>query len=387
VTAETAIAVVLLVGAGLMLQSFRKLLVLDVGFAKTGVCALDITFRGARYDKGESRILFFEQMRERLRSLPNIRAVGAISHLPLTGSENVGYFFVEGAAESSPGHEPLAETRLVTSGSFEAMSFRVVGGRDFDRSDGLGKNPVAIVNETLARQFFPGADALGKRIRLKESGDWLTIIGVIRDVHGAALELTPRPAIYRHHQQYPGYWDEMTLVVRCANDRAALTFEQALRHEIKAVDPTLPVANFRTMEGLVSNSLTRPRFGSFLLGIFAGTALVLTSVGMYGVVAYGVSQRTRELGIRMALGAQRSNLVLLVIVQGMWPAILGLVLGAAGALSLTRFLTAQLYEITPTDPTTLIGVSLILAAVALLACWVPARRAATVDPLIALRYE
>ena len=382
VTLETAVAVLLLVGATLMLESLRKLLTLDPGFTKTGVCSLDVTFRGARYEKGEARIALFDQLREQLRALPGVREVGAISHFPLTGSENVGYFSLEGAADSSPGHEPLAEIRLATLSCFDAIGFKILRGRNFNSSDGLGKNPVAVVNETLVHEFFPGADPIGKRIKLKESNDWLTIVGVIGDVRGAGLDLTPRPSIYRHFRQDPGYWDEMTIVVRSANSG-----EQVLRREIARIDPALPLANFRTVESVLVNSMARPRFSSFLLSVFAATALVLTMVGLYGVVAYSVSQRTRELGIRLALGAQRADLLALVITQGMRPALVGLAFGVTAALGLSRFLTSQLYEISPTDPVTLIVVSVVLTAVAMFACWLPARRAARVDPIEALRAE
>jgi putative ABC transport system permease protein len=387
VTAEMAITVILLVGAALMLQSFRKLLALDPGFAKTGVCAMDLTFRGERYNKPESRVAFFEQMRANLQTLPGFQAAGGISQLPLGGNEHVGYFLVEGAAESPPGHEPLAETRPASLGALEALGMRLVRGRDFDKSDGLGKRRVAIVNETLVREFFPATDPLGKRIRLKESPEWLTIVGVIRDVRGAGLELRPRPAIYGPFEQDPAYWDEMTAVVRFADGGLAPALEQRVRGEIRRIDPDLPLANFRTVETLVGNAMARPRFGTFLMTVFAATALVLAMVGLYGVVAYSAAQRTRELGVRMALGAPRFELLMLVIAQGMRPALVGLALGVAGAFGLSRLLASQLYDISPTDPRTLVGVSLALVAVALLACWLPARRAARIDPMLALRYE
>ena len=218
VAAEVAIAVTLLVGAVLMLQSFHRLLTQDTGFTKTGVSAFDLTFRGPRYDQGESRTAFFQQVRERLGALSGVSAVAATSHFPLSGSENVGYFFVEGRPEPSPGQEPLAERRLVTPGYLGAMSVSVLQGRDFDTSDAPGKPLVVIVNETLARKFFPGDNAVGKRIRLKDSpqDQWLAIVGVCRDVRGAELEVQPRPGIYRPQAQDPGYWDEMTVVVRVA---------------------------------------------------------------------------------------------------------------------------------------------------------------------------
>ena len=387
VTVETGIAVILLTGAMLMLQSFEKLIKLDPGFAKSGVSALDVTFRGPRYEKEEARIAFFDQLQERLQTVPGIRAVGAISHLPLSGTENVGYFRLEGAAEPLPGKEPLAEIRLATSSCFDAMGFSLLQGRNFEKSDDAGKIPVAVVNEALVRQFFAGTDALGKRIRLRESKDWLTIIGVIRDVHGAALELQPRPAIYRHHRQDPGYWDEMTIVMRTKPQAVTALTEKFLHGEIRKLDPSLSIANFRTIESLVSKSLSRPRFASFLLTVFAAVALALTMVGLYGVVAYNVSRRTRELGIRMALGAGRFDILRLVLKQGLRPALLGAVLGAAGAAGLTRFLVSQLFEVNPMDPLTFSVVCLALMTIAGAACWLPARRAALVDPMKAMRTE
>jgi putative ABC transport system permease protein len=387
VTAETALAVILLTGAMLTLQTFQKLLKLDPGFAKVGISALDLTFRGPRYEKGEARTAFFDQIQDELRTVPGVQAVGAISHLPLSGHENVGYFRVEGAAEPSPGKEPLAEDRLVTSGCFEAMGFSLLQGRDFEKSDDIGKLPVAVVNEALVRQFFPGVNPIGKRIRLKESKDWLTIIGVIRDVHGAALEVQPRPGIYRDHRQDSGYWDEMTVVMRTKPQAAAVSPEQLLRGEIRKLDPSLSTANFRSIESLVAESLARPRFTAFLLTMFAGVALALTMVGLYGVVAYSVNRRTRELGIRMALGAGRGDVMGLVLKHGMRPALLGVVIGIGGAAGLMRFLASQLYGVDPMDPLTLSSACVALICVAGAACWLPARRAARVDPMQALHYE
>lgn len=387
VTAETALALILLNGAMLTLQTFEKLLQLDPGFAKVGVSALDLTFRGLRYDKAEARTAFFDQLQEELRSKSGVRAVGAISHLPLGGHEHVEYFRVEGAAEPSPGKEPLAEDRMVTLGCFEAMGFTLLQGRNFEKGDDVGKVPVAVVNEALVHQFFPGVSAIGKRIRLKESKDWLTIIGVIRDVRGAALEVQPRPGIYRHYRQDPGYWDEMTVVMGTTSRATALSAEQLLRGAIRKVDPSLSIANFRTIEALVADSLSRPRFTAFLLTMFAAVALALTVVGIYGVVAYTVNRRTRELGIRMALGAGRLDITGLVLKQGLRPALAGVAFGLAGAVGLTRFLTSQLYGVSPVDPLTLFGVCLALIAIAGVACWLPARRAARTDPLEALRYE
>ena len=389
VTAQVAVAFTLLVGAALVLQSFQRLLALDPGFAKTGVSAFDLTFRGERYDRGEARLAFFQQVKQQLRMLPGVSEIAAVSHLPLGGSENVSYFFVEGAPQPQPGQEPLGEQRQVTAGYFHTMGVKLFRGRDFDDSDSQGKPLVTIVNETLARRFFPGNDVLGKRIRMKDSkeDEWCTIVGVVRDVRATALDVKPTPGFYLPVTQHPNYWDEMTVVVRGTEDGSSIPLEGILRREVKAIDPTLPVANFRTMEDLVSNALARPRFGSLLLSLFAATALLLTMVGFYGVLAYTVSQRLRELGIRMVLGAKRGDVVRMILAQGMRPALAGLILGLCAALALGRFLASLLFEIQPTDPLTLLIAAAILLGVAAMACWLPARRASRVDPSVALRSE
>jgi putative ABC transport system permease protein len=389
VTGQVAVAFALLVGASLVIRSFQHLLALDPGFSKQGICSFDLTFRGAAYEKGGSRIAFLRQMQERVGAIPGVGSVAMTSHLPLGGSENVSYFYVEGAPPPPAGQEPLGQHRVVTAGYFRTMGVSLVRGRDFDAGDTEGKPMVAIVNETLARQFFPAGDPLGKRIRLKDSGDkdWCTIVGIVRDVRANALELKPTPGFFVPHAQLPTYWDEMTVVVRGADTGLSLPSESALRHELKAIDPALPMANYRTMETIVSKAMARPRFGSLLLGLFAATALLLTAVGLYGVVAYTVSRRLRELGIRLVLGAQRGTVLRLVLSQGMRPVVVGLGLGLAVAFGLSRFLASLLFEINLSDPVTFIAASVILVGVALLACWLPARRASRVDPAVALRSE
>ncbi len=389
VTAEVAVAFILLVGAALVLQSFQRLLALDPGFTKTGVCAFDVTFRGERYDPGDSRIAFFRRIQDRVKRLPGVSDVAAISHLPLGGSENVAYFYVDGMPQPQPGQEPLGEQRLVTTGYFHTLGVNLLRGRDFEESDAQGKPLVTIVNETLARQFFPAGDALGKRIRPKDfkENDWCTIVGIVRDVRATALDVKATPGFYLPHAQFPNYWDEMTVVVRRAEGGSPAPFESTLRREMKGIDPAVPVANFRTMEDLVANAVARPRFGSLLLGLFAATALLLTVVGLYGVVAYTVSQRVRELGIRLVLGAKRGEVVRMVIAQGMWPVLTGLGVGLAAALGLSRLLSSLLFEINPADPVTFIAALLILMGVTVVACWLPARRASRIEPIIALRSE
>jgi len=385
VTAEVALAAVLLVGAVLMLQSFQRLLAVDPGFKPEGVATFEIWLPRARYPDGGQRAQFFDQARARLSSLPGAQEVGAISNLPLGGYESMASMVIEGAEPAPRGKEPMAEDRAITPGYFEAMGMSLMSGREFDATDGAGKPPIAIVNETLARQFFPGGDAVGKRIKwVLNDKDWRTIVGVVRDVRGFALEAQARPQLYHPHAQAP--YGVMAMAVR-AEATALPALRSAIQQELKQLDAALPVANYRTMPELVANAVARPRFSTLLLGLFAAAALLLTVIGLYGVVAYGVNQRTREIGIRMALGAQRQSVLALVIGQGMQPALIGVGIGLASAFVLMRLLASQLYEIKPTDPATFGLVALGLLLISLVACYLPARRAMKVDPMVALRVE
>src|SRR6266508_1524952 len=385
VTAEVALAAVLLVGAVLMLQSFQRLLAVDPGFKPEGVATFEVSMPRAGYPDGGRRAQFVEQARSRLSSLPGVRAVGAISNLPLGDYESVTSIAIEGAEPAPPGKEPLAENRVITPGYFEAMGMSLVSGRDFDATDGAGKPLVAIVNETLVRQFFPEGDAVGKRIKwVLSDKDWRTIVGVVRDVRGFTLEAQARPQLYHPHAQSP--YDVMAMAVR-ADATALPSLRSAIQQEFKQLDAALPVANFRTMPELMAKATARPRFITLLLGLFAAAALMLTVIGLYGVVAYGVNQRTREIGMRMALGAQQQNVLALIIRQGMRPAFVGVSVGMVGAFGLMRLLAGQLYEIKPTDPATFGIVALGLLFVSLAACYIPARRAAKIDPMAALRTE
>ncbi|HEY6399871.1 MAG TPA: ABC transporter permease, partial [Blastocatellia bacterium] len=385
VTAEVALVTVLLVGAALMLQSFQRLLGVDPGFKPEGVATFEVSLPGSRYRDGGQRAQFFDRARAQLSSLPGVRAIGAISNLPLGGNESMDYFAVEGAEPVPRGKEPAAEDRVIIPGYFEAMGMNLMSGRDFEARDGADNPHVAIVNETLARQFFPKGDAVGKRIkRVLRDKDWSTIVGVVRDVRGHALETRARPQFYRPHAQAP--FGRMTMAIR-ADETALPSLRSVIQQEFKQLDATLPVANFRTMPELVAKATARPRFITLLLGLFAASALMLTVVGLYGVVAYGVNQRTREIGIRVALGAQPQNVLALVIAQGVRPAFVGVGVGMVSAFALTRLLTNQLYEIKPTDPATFSIVALGLLLVSFVACWIPARRATKVDPLTALRHD
>jgi predicted permease len=384
VTIEVALAAVLMVGAVLMLQSFQRLLAVDPGFKPEGAAAFELLLPHARYPDGGQRTQFVEQAREQLSGLPGVRAVGAISNLPLSGNENMGHIVIEGAAPAPPGIEPVAENRVITPGYLGAMGMSLLSGRDVEPADGSDRPPVALVNETLAGQFFPAGDAVGKRIKWTHEDNWRTIVGVVGDVRSHALETRARPQIYVPYAQNPIY--EMTMAIR-ADATAEPSLRRAIQQELKRLDTLLPAANYRTMPELVAKATARPRFSAVLLGLFAAVALVLTLVGLYGVVAYGVNQRTREIGIRLALGAQRRNVLALIINQGMRPALVGICIGMAGAFALMRLLANQLYEIKPTDPVTFGVVTFGLLSVSLVACYAPARRAAKIDPMVALHAE
>jgi putative ABC transport system permease protein len=390
VVAEVTLAVILLIGAGLMVKSLLRLQTVDPGFNPHQIAAFDLSLFGERYKNFERVRQFFRDARERLAKLPGIHSVAAISNLPLGGNENLAYLFIEGAPMPAPGDRILAENRKATPGYFDTMGVTLLRGRDFNDQDASDKPIVCIVNETVARKFFSGVDPLGKRVRLgsgtpdEANNPFYTIVGIARDVRGYALEVKPKPQVYLPLEQNTD--NEMTFVVRADQGQAG-ALERTIRAELKTLDPTLPPANFRTMERLVANAVARPRFSTFLLGLFAAAALLLTIVGLYGVVAYGVNQRTREIGIRLALGAGERNILSLIIKQGIRPALAGLAVGIAGALVLTRFLANQLYEVQPGDPVTFLSVALVLLAVVFLACYFPAHRATKIDPMEALRHE
>jgi len=305
------------------------------------------------------------------------------------GGEQSG-LIIEGRGISPPGQKTPTEARAITPGYFKTMGVTLLRGRDFTDHDSADKPVVCIINETIARSFFPGIDPLGKRVRLGDgtpdeaNNPFYSIVGIARDVRGWALETKPIPEVYLPLEQE--YRKDMTFVVR-ADVVSASSLERAIRSEMKSLDPALPVANYRTMERLVANAVARPRFSAFLFGLFAASALLLTVVGLYGVVAYAASQRTREIGVRIALGASQRNILALVIRQGMLPALAGLIIGIAGAFALTRLLAAQLYEVSPADPATFGFVIAVLLLATFAACWLPACRATKIDPMMALRYE
>lgn len=384
VVAEVALSLVLLVAAGLLLQSFRRLQRVDTGFRPEGVLTFRISPPQARYPEPGETARAVEQIAERVRALPGVVAVGAVSTLPFSNSNNSGGFTREGQDQAPDGSLPLADFRVVSPGYFEALGIPLLQGRLFDATDRSDAPGVALVDEKLAQQYWPNRDPIGKRVRRPgPQASWFTVVGIVGHVKHAQLDAESTGALYFSYLQNrpPG----MTFVARTAGPPRGLA--GALPAVVASVDQDLPVFEIRTMEQRVLESLTPRRFAMYLLGIFAAVALALSAVGIYGVMAQSVTQRTHEIGIRMALGAEPRDVLRLVVGQGMVLAATGLAAGVAAALALTSWMSRLLFGVQPTDLLTFLAVSALLAAVALAACYLPARRATRVNPVEALRHE
>jgi putative ABC transport system permease protein len=384
VIAEVSLALVLLIGAGLMIGSFTRLQSVETGFNAESVLTMRAQLPRKKYGEPHQIVDFFKQAQARIAALPGVQAVGAISYLPLTGLASRDSFKIPGQPPPAPGQEPGVEVRVITPTYFRAMGIPLLKGRLLDERD-LKESRVLLINETMAKKYFANQDPVGKQIEIMWDGSGPDeIVGIVGDIREGALEKEPEPAIYWTHAREPSY-SGMALVVRTAGDAAR--FQTAIQKEIRAIDPEQPIADVRTMKEVIARSIARPRFNTVLLTIFAVVALVLASVGLYGVMNYSATQRTHEVGIRMALGATRTDIMRLVVGNGMLLTLIGIGLGVGASLGLTRVMASLLFGITATDVPTFLGVSLVLVAVALIANYIPARRATRVDPVIALRYE
>jgi putative ABC transport system permease protein len=382
VVAETALALLLLIGSGLLMKSFILLQRVDPGFNPDHVVTLRTILSRTPYPNPPQVVNFYTQLLDRVKATPGVQSAATISTLPLSGNQTDTHFLIDGRPAPPPEQEPSAWFNSVSSDYFQTMQLRLVKGRTFSENDNEKSPPVAIISEAMARKFFPNEEPLGKRIG-RGPDRWREIVGVVRDIKHFSLDADAPPTMYLPMPQVPARG--MDLVVRTAGD--PLSMAAALRQQVWAGDRNLAIANLGAMNDLVSSSITQQRFILTLLACFAGLALLLAAVGIYGVMSYAVTQRTHEIGIRVALGARVSDVLKLVVQQGMGLTLIGVAIGMALAFALTRLMKSLLFNVTPTDATTFFAVGAALTAVALLACLIPARRATKVDPLVALRYE
>jgi predicted permease len=398
VVAELALALVMLIGAGLLMNSFLKLQAVDPGFNARNVLAMTTSVAGAPQYVGPAREAFYQQVTEGLIALPGVESVSAINHLPLAGDKWGRALTIEGRPLPPPGEGIEVTFRVSRPDYFQTMGITLRAGRDFTERDTPDAPGVIIVNETLARRHWPDEDPIGKRVTLGNPRDssqalqWLTVVGVVKDVKQESWMNAPSNEIYLPFQQSrdffagtAGHLTAMTIVVRTTVEPQSLA--AAAQETVRSLDRNRPVSNVVTMDQVVADTLWQQRFNLQLIGLFAGVALLMAAVGLYGVMSYSVTQRTQEVGLRMALGAQQRDVMKLVVGQGMKLALVGAALGLLISVGLTRLMAGLLFGVSATDSTTFVLIAALLILVALLACWIPARRATKVDPMIALRYE
>lgn len=385
VVIEVALALMVLVGAGLMIKSFMNLRQVGPGFNEKNVLTFAVGLPRAKYKEQQQRGEFFRQLVERVRTLPGVNSAAATATLPLTGDNWGRSLTVEGFPVLSVGQAPMIQHTVVTPGYFHTMGIPMLVGRDFTDQDSADAQKVTIVDERLAHEYWPNESPIGKRIRFgppEANEPWHTVIGVVGAVRHARLDAETRKSVYLPHLQIPV--PGLSVVVQGKNP---LSLVGALRSQIREMDPDLPVVDLMMMDEVVSQSVWQNRLYAILFAVFGGVAMLLAAVGIYGVMSYSVTQRTQEIGIRMALGAQVKDVLRLVVRGGLSLSAIGVAIGLAGAFALTRLMRSLLFSVTTTDAGTFIVVSLALLFVALLACYIPARRATKVDPLVALRFE
>jgi putative ABC transport system permease protein len=386
VVSEIALAVVLLASAGLLIKSFIRLQQVDRGFDTDNVLTMVIRVPDARFREDAQFVNFFSQVLERVRHLPTVRAAGMVNYLPLYGGlGSATGFKILGRPEPPPGQTPSTDVRVADSGYFQSMGIPLLRGRNFSDAEQREPRHVILINEALARAYFAEEDPIGQRLDVKmfEKPTPAEIIGVVGNVRYDSLIDESPPAVYFPHPDltYPF----MTLVIRTDGEPSAIA--PAVQREIRSLEPNQPVSDVRTMNQVMSEWVARSRFNTLLLGLFAGLATLLSAVGIFGVMNYSVALRTREIGLRLAVGAQPRQVLLLILKQGFWLTIVGVILGLAAAFALTRLLSGLLFGVAAIDTTTFATISLLLVIVSLFACYLPARRAMRIDPLRALRYE
>ena len=386
VVSEVAMALVLLIGAGLLMKSFVRLLDVNPGFNPANVLTFEVQLPNlppARYERKEEQTAFFQQLTARLQSLPGVESAGGVLSLPLSGASESTDLLMEGQESMGAGERPSADYTMVTPGYFATLQIPLLQGRQFSEQDKLDAPFVIVINDTLAERIWPGQNPIGKRLRVGFEEKQREVIGVVGSIKQTALDAEKRPAMYLPQLQAPG--PRLTLLVRTRGE--PLSMAAAVREQVRALDKDVPVTQVQTMEKVLGASVAQPRFSMLLVALFAGLALVLSAVGIYGVMAYAVSRRAHEIGVRMALGAGASQVLKLVLKDGMTLALSGIGLGLLGAFGLTRLMASLLFGVGAKDPVTFVAVAAFLAFVALIACYIPARRATKVDPLVALRNE
>jgi putative ABC transport system permease protein len=387
VMSEVAVSLVLLIGAGLLINSFLRLRNVDPGFRADNLLTMRLVLPESKYEEFERRVAFYSELLQRVEGLAGVKSAAVTTNLPLYRQGNSIGINIEGQPPPPPGQENIVVTRMISPRYFETMSIPLLSGRAFTDQDTSTTPRVVVISETTARRYWPGQDPIGKRIatgRIQRPEDWTQVVGVVKDVRQFELTADPKPQMYLPYRQR-GFFDARDLVVKTDVDPASLA--ATVRKTVWEIDKDQPVSNIRTMEEILLESIARQRFSMLLLAIFAGVALVLAAVGIYGVMSYSVAQRTHEIGIRMALGAQTGAVLKLAVAYGLKLVIAGVIIGLIAAFALTRVMATLLFGVTATDPTTFALISLLLIAVAAIASYIPARRATKVDPMIALRYE
>jgi putative ABC transport system permease protein len=387
VVAEVALSLILLVGAGLLINSFLRLKNVDPGFRADNLLTMKVVLPEPRYREFDKRSAFYKDLLQRLQAVPGVSSAAVTTNLPLYRQGNSIGILIEGRPEPQPGQELIVVTRVVSPSYLETMGIQLLKGRFLSEQDEASGQRVVVISEAMANKFWPGEDAIGKRLsggRVNSQQDWRQVVGVVRDVRQFDLQAAPRPQMYLSYKQ-AGFFAPRDLVVKTTVEPSSLV--SAVRKTVWEIDKDQPVASISTMDTILSESIARQRFSMLLLAIFAGIALVLAAVGIYSVMNYSVTRRTQEIGIRMALGAQRGAVLRLAIGRELKLVVIGLVIGIGSSLLLTRLMASLLFGVTPTDPITFVSISLVLVLTALVASYLPARRASKVDPIVALRFQ
>jgi predicted permease len=386
VVVEVAFALMLLAGSGLLVKSFVQMRRIDTGFETDNVLTMVVRLPPSKYKEDPEYVAFFRQLLERVRATPGVNSAGVVNFLPLYGGlGSATSFNIEGQPAPPRGTGPSTNVRVADSGYFKTLGIPLRRGRTFNEVEDSEARHVILVSESFARRHFPNEDPIGKRLKvfMAEKPEWTEIIGVVGDVRYDNLTAEAEPFVY--YPQPELTYEFMTLVIRTAGDPAEMA--PAIRREIAAIDPDQPVSDVRTMTQVMADTVARARFNTLLLGIFAGLATLLAAVGIFGVMSYSVQLRTREIGLRMALGAQPGRVLMMMLRQGLLLTLIGIGVGLAGALLLSRVMSGLLYGVGANDPATFAAIVVVLAVVSLIACYIPARRATRVDPLVALKYE